>query len=228
MLIKTRLPKDKLQKASDLVKKALQKTFICKDNLDHLLGFLSFCAKVVVPGRAFLRRLFNIKTSNLSKTSNIHLNQDIKADLLWWHHFLPKWNGIRILRPKRDILWMWTDASGSCGMGDYVLQEWQSLKSLPVEQAFSEQFTTCMSHKRINAKEMTAFLHALQYWLPLCKGCHLIIHCDNFVVSRGIANLSMRGQAIEPAESRRAIHSPFIMIIESFACALHSTKKSVD
>ena len=49
------------------------------------------------------------------------------------------------------------DASGSYGRGDYVLQEGQFLKSLPVEQAFSEQFITRMSHKHINAKEMTAF-----------------------------------------------------------------------
>ena len=102
---------------------------------------------------------------------------------------------------KRDTLWMWTDASGSYGMGGYVLQEGQSLKSLPVKQAFSEQFTTRMSHKHINAKEMTAFLHALQYWLPLCIGCHLIIHCDNFAVSRGIANPSMRGVAMHPLRS---------------------------
>ena len=55
-----------------------------------------------------------------------------------------------------------------------------------------------MRHKHINPKEMTAFLHALQDWIPLCKGCHLIIHCDNFAVPRGIANLSMRGQAMHP------------------------------
>lgn len=59
ILMQARLLEDKLQKAKDLVKSALNKTSIFKEELDFLIGFLCFAAKVVVPGHAFLRRLFD-------------------------------------------------------------------------------------------------------------------------------------------------------------------------
>ena len=136
LLMEARLPPDKLQKAVKLVTSALQKTHLSREEFDQLIGFLSFAAKVVVPGRAFLRRLYNAKS--MRTPSFIHLNRDIKADLQWWLHFLPKWNGIRILQPHRHTLWMWTDASGGYGMGGYILNDGESLHTLPMEQAYSE------------------------------------------------------------------------------------------
>ena len=78
--MQARLPQEKLDRARALVKKVLQKPTLFYHELKALVRFLSFAAKVVVPGRAFLCRLFN----ELSKASGtmIHINQDIKADLL--------------------------------------------------------------------------------------------------------------------------------------------------
>ena len=197
--MEARLPADKLHTAKNLATLALEKTSLSIDELDQILGFLTFCAKVVSPGRAFLRRLFNAKTS---KASHIHLNEDMRADLLWWQHFLPQWNGITMLQPHRHSLWLWTDASGNYGMGGYILKDGESLHSMPVEQAYSEQFTTRLRQKHINVKEMTAILHALRRWLPLCKGSHLVLHCDNFPVAKGVKKTSIRGQAMH---SLRAI-----------------------
>lgn len=66
------LLKDKLKKAKDLVKSALSKTSISKEELDSLIRFLCFAAKVVVLGRAFLQRLFDhqVKATGFY----IHLN----------------------------------------------------------------------------------------------------------------------------------------------------------
>lgn len=206
--MEARFPPKKLQKAKDLVILALHKTSLTRTELDSLFGFLSFAAKVVVPGRAFLRRLFDSKTrtahsshadnywSNLQGTTHVHLNRDMKSDLLWWHHFLPKWNGIRMLQPKRQVLWLWIDASGNYGMGAYILQTDQNLFSIPLQQAFSERFTTRLRHKHINVKEMTAILHALQKWVSLCRGSRFILHCDNFAVAKGVKKTSIRGNAM--------------------------------
>ena len=51
-----RLPKDKLRKAIDRVKKILEKK---SSTTYEELQSLSFAAKVIYPGRAFLRRLYN-------------------------------------------------------------------------------------------------------------------------------------------------------------------------
>ena len=89
-----------------------------KDELRSLLGFLSFTAKVVKPGRAFLRRLF---TALGEDTGRIRIAGDMRLDLLWWRYFLPRWNGVQILRSlnTREEIRLWTDASGTWGMGGY-------------------------------------------------------------------------------------------------------------
>ena len=195
MLMEARLPPDKLQKAKDLVKQALQKSSIRREELDSLVGFLSFAAKVVVPGRAFLRRLFNAKA--MSRGRHIHINENIKADLQWWHLFLPKWNGIRMLDHPRETFRLWTDASGY-GIGAYILVEDHTSFTMPAEHALSERFTSRLRPTHINVKEMTAILHALRKWLPLCAGSHVIFHCDNFAVTSGIRKSSIRGNAMRP------------------------------
>lgn len=78
--MEARLPADKLQKAKTWVKTVLQQKQITRDDLRSLLGFLSFAAKVVIPGRIFLRRLFD----SLSKYQRVyHLNAEMRADLIW-------------------------------------------------------------------------------------------------------------------------------------------------
>lgn len=57
--MEARLPQDKLEKAKTWVTKTLNPRKISRTNLRSLLGFLSFACKVVIPGRTFLRWLFN-------------------------------------------------------------------------------------------------------------------------------------------------------------------------
>ena len=194
-LMEARLPSEKLLKAKTLVSAALNKKAIPRKELDSLLGFLCFAARVVKPGRAFLRRLFNATASVTSKL--IHLNKDMRADLLWWHHFLPKWNGIHLLNRTRHTMRIWTDASGSYGMGGFILSEDQNLHNIQAaRQAFSTRFTTRLRAKHINVKEMTAILQAMKKWLPICKGSHLILYCDSYAVTKGVNKTSIRGQAM--------------------------------
>jgi len=49
------LPPDKHQRAIQLINSALTKNSLSYEELQALLGFLAFAAKVVIPGRAFLR-----------------------------------------------------------------------------------------------------------------------------------------------------------------------------
>lgn len=124
--MEARLPPAKLKKAQDWVEKALAQRTISRENLQSLLGFLSFAAKVVVPGRAFLRRLFTA----LQEFKRVyHISAEIRADLHWWASFLPKWNGIQVLRHlnTRPAIRLWTDASGLYGIGGFFLIESQSI-----------------------------------------------------------------------------------------------------
>jgi len=55
--IEARLPLDKLARARATVDKLLKSEIVTYTKLESFLGFLSFTAKVVIPSRAFLRRL---------------------------------------------------------------------------------------------------------------------------------------------------------------------------
>ena len=58
--MEARLPKDKLEKAIKEVAKLLEKrSSTTHEELQSLIGFLSFAAKVIYPGRAFLRQLYD-------------------------------------------------------------------------------------------------------------------------------------------------------------------------
>lgn len=78
--MEARLPEDKLLKAITWVKTTLQQTEVSRNELRLLLEFLSFAAKMVIPGRVFLQCLFNA----LGKYQQVyHLNAEMRADLKW-------------------------------------------------------------------------------------------------------------------------------------------------
>ena len=64
-----------------------------REDLQSLLGTLSFACSVVMPGRAFLRRLFD-KTHGLRKPHHrTRLSSENKCDLRLWLDFLNDFNG---------------------------------------------------------------------------------------------------------------------------------------
>ena len=189
--MEARLPPKKLEKARLAVATALQGHFITHSDLQSLVGFLSFAAKVVVPGRAFLRRLFDALRIN---TTRHRITIDMKLDLEWWDRFLPVWNGVRVLHTSRAEFQLWTDASGNWGMGGYLLNN----PCDPPNEVFSSRFPTRMVSKHINVKEMTAVLIALRKWLHVLRGAHVLLHCDNYAVVGGLTKRSFNGAAMAP------------------------------
>ena len=77
-LMEARLPADKLARTRSLMATHLNNSSISHSELQSLVGFLSFAARVIVPGRAFLRRLFN---SLKIYVPYHHITTDIRADL---------------------------------------------------------------------------------------------------------------------------------------------------
>ena len=112
---------------------ALKKQRILRGELDSLVRFLSFAAKVVIPGRAFLRRLLICQSQVMKR---LHTPQ-------WEYHsgphmmatFLSKWNGIRMLKPPRRTFRIWTDAFDGYDMRTYILIEDQNFFIMPTSHA---------------------------------------------------------------------------------------------
>ena len=61
--------------------------------VQSLTGLLNFACSVIVPGRAFLRRLIDITVGIQSPHHLIRLSKDVKEDLKIWQSFLSNFDG---------------------------------------------------------------------------------------------------------------------------------------
>ena len=86
------LLQEKLDKCRDLLS-----TFLCTHRVTHqeiqsLIGFLSFACAVVVPGQGFLHRLIDLIIGVRKPHSLIRLSKEVKEDLLVWQLFHSSFN----------------------------------------------------------------------------------------------------------------------------------------
>ncbi|KAL5457463.1 hypothetical protein EMCRGX_G034726 [Ephydatia muelleri] len=84
-----RLPPDKLEELTGLIRCWLGRHKATKRELLSLIGKLSFAAKVVPAGRLFLRRLIDLSTTARQLHHHVTLNAEARADIKWWEDFLP-------------------------------------------------------------------------------------------------------------------------------------------
>ena len=95
--LELRLPTEKLRRVKQAVKEWFGRKAARRKELESLLGLLQHAAKVVAPGRRFVRRIIQALTGVKHRDHYVRLGAEIRSDLLWWHRFLDKWNGVGIL-----------------------------------------------------------------------------------------------------------------------------------
>ncbi len=88
--------------------------------LQSLIGLLNFACSVVIPGRAFLRRLIDLTRGVRSAKHFIRLKTWVKGDLRLWNSFLDDFNG-RSFFPNdtwhdSHTLNLYTDATASLAL----------------------------------------------------------------------------------------------------------------
>ena len=93
VMMEVRLPQDKLDKALQLIQLCCNKRTIKLQQLQSLIGTLSFATKAVVAGRMFLCRLIDLTIGATNKNHHINVNSQARLDLRAWQEFLLKFNG---------------------------------------------------------------------------------------------------------------------------------------
>ena len=130
------IPMDKLIKAANWVNYFLNKKNKKATVLEFqkLTGILNFLCRSLVPGRAFLRRLYINNTVNrkgLKPHHHIKITEEHRLDLMVWKQFLANPGGY--YRPFMEVtavntvqLDMFSDASSNyrLGFGAYCGPEW--------------------------------------------------------------------------------------------------------
>lgn len=91
------LPDKKLIETEQLIGKWLTRKAGKKCELLSLIGKLAHAVKIVVPGRIFSRCMIDLAHKNKQLDHWVHLNEDFKLDLVWWHCFIDSWNGLGMM-----------------------------------------------------------------------------------------------------------------------------------
>ena len=166
--MEARLPSQKLDHLRNLLDSALSARTMTLRQLQELTGFLQFASQVIPHSRAFIHRLIDFSMTFSSPFSHRRLPAYAQADVRWWHQFSHAWNGIRLISPSYPTIHIYTDASGTKGIGGIFDEHWFSSKVPCHFQCHDIQF-----------KEIYAVLQAILRWDHLWWHHHAIFHVDN-------------------------------------------------
>ena len=87
------LPEDKLSRCRELLQEALTRKTMMLRELQSLLSHLNFACRVVVPGRAFLRRVYALTQKAQKHYHHFKITKEVSADFETWYYFLSEYNG---------------------------------------------------------------------------------------------------------------------------------------
>ena len=140
--------------------------------LQSLLGLLNFTCSVVVPGRAFLRRMIDLTKGIQRPHHRIRLTKETKYDIQVWLSFLQNFNGKTFFYTE---LWeasnpseVFTDAAGSKGYGAIFGKHW-----------FFGAWPETWKLLNITFLEFFPIVIALRIWGSLMANRCVIFNTDN-------------------------------------------------
>ena len=165
------LPQDKLRDAKEKVGSLLNKKKATLEQLQSLLGNLNFACRAISPGRAFLRRLYDLTKNIHKKSHHIRLTRSARLDLTAWDTFLSEFNGRVLCLPSdwtsSTLLTLFTDASGAA-YAAVLGSHW-----------IHSMFPPSWKDKNIVIKELLPIVLAVQLWGQSLRDSRIIFYCDN-------------------------------------------------
>lgn len=187
--MEARLPEDKLAKLRELLGSFKSRRKVKLRELQSLLGLLNFCCKVVLPGRAFLRRLIDLTRHVVKPYHRITLSKEARRDLSAWHIFIEHFNGKHILLDQKWLtdkaIHLFTDASGTLGYGAILETHW-----------FYGSWPESIADANITYKEFFPITLSLEIWgAQLANKC-IVLHSDNKAVVHIINKQSCKDNQI--------------------------------
>ena len=122
------VPPDKLQSVIEKVEKAIRAQKMTLNEIQSLIGSLSFVCRAIAPGRPFIRRLIELTARIKQSWYKVRLNEGVKSDLRMWMMFLKEFNGVSLFQDQYWVgaadLDLYTDASGEIVCGGYMKGRW--------------------------------------------------------------------------------------------------------
>lgn len=184
--MEARLPQVKVEKIRTVLGATRKRKKVTLRELQSLIGLLNHACCVVVPGRAYLRRLIDLTKGKTKPHHYIRLNKQARLDMHAWSNFMESFNGKSIFL---DEVWensvklhLYTDASGSLGYGAICGTEW-----------FYGQWADCSLEKHdITFKELFPITLAMEVWGSKFTNKCISFHSDNMAVVDIINKMSSK------------------------------------
>ena len=184
-----RLPKDKVNKMQDLTSQFLQRKSVKLKELQSLTGLLNFACTVIVPGRAFLRRLYDLTVGLDKDYYHIRLNKEVKEDLLTWKQFLDHYNGksmfLNDVWLTSENVELYTDACTSLGFGAMLGRNWTQGLWPPNAPEL-----------HITILELYPIYLAVELWGDILRNKALLVFSDNMAVVHILNKSSSKDKTI--------------------------------
>ncbi|KAK6175768.1 hypothetical protein SNE40_014161 [Patella caerulea] len=176
-----RLPEDKVVKIRQALQDSLTRNKISFKQLQSLLGLLNFATLVVVPGRVFLRRLYDLTIGVKKNYYMIRLTNAAKADLKVWYRFMQSFNGRCMFSNDAwvgsDHIKLFSDAAQSKGYAAVLGSQW-----------FYGSWPSGMESLNISVLELFPIVLTIEHWGHLLKNHKVLLLTDNeaivFVINK--------------------------------------------
>ena len=182
------LPLEKLRRYGKFIEETKTHRKITLQDMQSLIGCLQFATSVVLPGRAFLRRLIDTTIGIRKPFHYVTVNTEAKSDLHMWQDFLQNHNGKSIFLPavegNSNDLNLFTDAS-SKACGAVYKSSW-----------FMIPFPLSWQNKNIAFLELYPILVALLVFGQDMNNSRVCFHTENQAISHVINKQSSKDKEI--------------------------------
>lgn len=184
-----RLPEDKLKHCCELLDSFLSRRRVTLRELQALIGLLNFTCSVVLPGRAFLRRMIDLTIGVTHPQHRIRLTRAVKLDMQTWLTFLEEFNGSSFFLNEEwsdsHMLQLYTDAAGSLGFGALFGPYW-----------FYGEWPKAWQSYNIAVLEFYPIVLAVLVWGHMMANQKIIFFTDNEALVHVINKKSCRDKVL--------------------------------
>ena len=165
---------------------------IRREDLESVVGKLSFICPVIPGGRTFMREALNLLAATNRRTKWIRLSAGLRRDAAWWRNFASSWNGVEPIPPDVTLpaSLFGSDASGTdglgifvAGLGIYIPFPLATVPANPEENALI-----------IAESELFALTVLVALVAPHLRGHHILVPVDNTNVVSWVTRGSARGR----------------------------------
>lgn len=183
-----RLPLEKVQRCVTEIEDLISRKKARLKKLQSIIGLLNFACQVVLPGRAFLRRLINLTIGYKALHHWIQIKPAVE-DLKVWLHFLKNHNGKIFFVDEQYIsnheVDLYTDSSGSLGFGALFGKCW-----------FSGTWSQWWLNQNITTLELYPIVLALEIWGHLLTNKRLRLFTDNIALVYILTKQTAKEEAV--------------------------------